>query len=140
MRDIMNSLHLQPAISPVVVTDNTAQVSAIIDRSNYDALMFAINVGTLSDADATVAVAVDHGNQSNLSDAASVPAAMLNGTLALAGFKFDDDVETRKIGYVGDKKYVRITLTPANNTGNIPLSCVAILGHPYVGPTPNPPQ
>ena len=35
--------------------------------------------------------------------------------------------------------YVRLTVTPANNTGNVFLAAIALLGHPRNAPTPNPP-
>ena len=38
-----------------------------------------------------------------------------------------DDDEVRKIGYIGDKRYVRLTITPAANTGNADLSAIAVL-------------
>jgi hypothetical protein len=136
----MNNLHFVPAIAPVVVTDNTAQVSAIIDTRGYDSLTFAIQTGTLADADATFAVTIDHGDASNLSDAAAVPTSMLVGTTALASFTFADDGECRKIGYVGSKRYVRLTITPSANAGNAPLSSMAILGNAAIAPTANPPQ
>lgn len=140
MRDMMNNLHTVPAIAPVVVTDNTAQVSAIIDLQGYDACTFVITTGTLADADATFAVTMDHGNASNLSDAAAVTSADLVGTYALAGFTFADDGETRKIGYVGARRYVRLTITPSANAGNAPLAAIAILGLPRIAATANPPQ
>lgn len=140
MRDMMNNIHPVPAIAPVVVTDNTAQVSAIIDLQNYDSCTFVITTGTLADADATFAVTMDHGNAANLSDAAAVTANDLVGTLALAGFNFGDDGETRKVGYVGSRRYVRLTVTPTGNTGNAPLAAIALLGHPRIAATANPPQ
>lgn len=140
MRDMMNNIHTAPAIAPVVVTDNTAQVSAIIDLRDYDACTFVITTGTLADADATFAVTMDHGNASNLSDAAAVAAADLVGTYAAASFTFADDGETRKIGYVGNRRYVRLTITPSNNTGNAPLAAIAVLGYPRIAATANPPQ
>lgn len=139
MRDMMNHIHVLAGIAPAVVTDNTAQVSAIIDVRGYDALTWLINTGTLSDADATLAVTMDHGEAANLSDAAAVAATDLVGTLALAGATFADDGETRKVGYIGTKRYVRLTITPANNTGNIPISAMALLGRPSRQPTANPP-
>jgi hypothetical protein len=141
MRDLMNNIHVLNAISPVAArTDNTAIVSAIIDTKGYDSLTFAIAIGTNTDANATFAVTMDHGDASNLSGGGAVPAAELVGTLALAGFQFDDDVESRKIGYVGNKRYVRLTITPTgNDAGNIFVAAVAILGHPHRAPTPNPP-
>jgi hypothetical protein len=47
---------------------------------------------------------------------------------------FGDDNETRKLGYVGNKRYVRLTITPANNTGDTFFSAVAIQGHAHAGP------
>jgi hypothetical protein len=141
MRDQMNDLHILNAISPVAArTDNTAIVSSIIDRQGYDSLTFGIAVGTNTDTNATFAVTMDDGDAANLSDAAAVAAGDLVGTYALAGYTFADDAESRKIGYRGNKRYVRLTITPSgNDSGNIFLAALAILGHPSVAPTPSPP-
>jgi hypothetical protein len=141
MRDQLSSLHILNAISPVAArTDNTAINSAIIDRAGYESLTFGIAVGTNTDADATFAVTMTHGDAADLSDGAAVTAADVAGTLALAGHTFSDDAESRKVGYVGSKRYVRITVTPTgNDSGNIFLAALAILGNPMNAPTPNPP-
>ncbi|MFC5421958.1 hypothetical protein ACFPOB_20560 [Bosea eneae] len=140
MRDLANHLHVKRAISPAAaVTDNTAIVSQIIDRAGYEKLMFAISTGSLADADATFTVLLEHGDAANLSDAAAVPDAQLTGTEALAGFGFGDDDEVRKLGYVGPRRYLRLTITPANNTGNVFVSAVAILASGRYGPPANPP-
>lgn len=139
MRDMMNNITPAVAITPAVVTDNTAQVGAIIDRQGYEGVTFAIALGTLVDADATFAVLVEDGDDSGLSDAAAVADTGLVGTETLAGFDFDDDGAARKIGYVGNKRYVRLTITPSANTGAAPMAAVAILGHPHAMPTANPP-
>lgn len=139
MRDLMNNIHVARAISPVSVSDNTAQVSQIIDRQGYDSLTFLIATGSIADADVTFTVLVEHGDQSNLSDAAAVDDAELLGTEALAAFQFNDDDEVRKIGYRGSKRYVRLTITPANNLSAALLAAVAVLGHPDRVPTANPP-
>jgi hypothetical protein len=139
VKDLMNNIHLARAISPVSIADNTAAVSQIIDRRGYDSLTFAILTGSLADADATFAVLVEDGDAANLSDAAAVPDSELLGTEALAGFQFDDDNETRKIGYAGIKRYVRLTITPTSNASAAVIAAVAILGHPSLAPTANPP-
>jgi hypothetical protein len=138
MKDLFNNVTVARAIAPVSVSDNTAQVSSIIDRQGYESVTFAIAAGSLADADATFTVLVEDGNAANLSDAAAVADSNLLGTEALAGFTFADDNATRKIGYVGGKRYVRLTITPANNASAALISAVAILGHPHVTPTPNP--
>ena len=140
MRDLFNHVHPVRAISPVAaVTDNTAYVSEIIDRKGYESLTFLIATGSLADSDATFAVLLEEGDASNLSDAAAVADADLLGTEALAGFTFADDNETRKLGYVGNKRYVRLTITPSGNSGNVFLAAIALLGHPHLTPTANPP-
>lgn len=136
MRDLANHIEVRRAISPAAaVTDNTPFVSQIIDISGFEQLVFAINLGALADADATFTVLVEHGDAANLSDAAAVPDAQLTGTEASASFIFSDDNKVRKIGYVGSKQYVRLTVTPANNTGNVFLSAIAILSGARYGAT-----
>ena len=142
MRDQANNIHPVPAMPPkAAVTDNTAFVSAIIDRRGYDALTFLIITGTNADADATYTVLVEDGDASDLvADGAAVSDDQLVGTEALAAFTFADDGECRKIGYIGDKRYVRLTITPANNTGNAFVAAIALLGMPSLRPTANPPS
>lgn len=144
MRDFISNIQVKRAISPVVVTDNTAQVSLVIDRLGYESASFIIATGTLSDSDTTVAVLLEEGdssaNNTTLSDAAAVADADMvsqtSGTApeTAAAFQFDDDNEVRKIGYIGTKRYLRLTITPSGNTGNIPLAAVAILANPTMKP------
>ncbi|MDL1909705.1 hypothetical protein FBQ81_03275 [Chloroflexi bacterium CFX6] len=115
MKDLHNSVKISRAISPASVADTTPQVSQILDTANYAANELAILTGSIADADATFTVLMEEGDQSNLSDAAAVADTDLLGTEAEAGFQFDDDNETRKIGYIGSKRYIRATITPVNN-------------------------
>lgn len=140
MRDLINNIDAKRAISPAAATtDNTAFVSSILDRIGADSVAALIILGSLADADATFAVTMDHGDASNLSDAVAVPADQMNGSLTLAGFDFSADNAIRKIGYNGGKRYVRLTITPAANTGNVFLSAVWLLGKMNLRPTANPP-
>lgn len=136
--DLHNEVVVERAISPVSVADTTAQVSQIIDMAGYRGLEFVIAIGSVADADATFTVLVEHGDVSNLSDAAAVADADLIGTEAAAGFQFDDDNETRKIGYKGSKRYVRLTITPVANASAALLSAVAEKHGAMKQPTSNP--
>lgn len=136
MRDITNHLHVVPAFAPkAAVADDTAQVSAILDLAGYDGVMLSMLTGTLTDVDATFALTFQHGDAANLSDAAAVATTDLVGTLAGGGFTFADDIEARKIGYVGSKRYLRATVTPTGNTGNLFLAGNWILSKARYGPT-----
>lgn len=136
-RDLHNRLHFVPLIVPVAArTDNTAIVSAIIDLQGYESCEFVLVTGTNTDTNATFAVTVDEGDAANLSDAVAVTNAKLIGTLAEAGFIFSDDNECRKLGYIGSKRYVRLTVTPSgNDSGNIFIAGVAVLGNARNKPT-----
>jgi len=134
-KDLFNDIEVRACLASITGgTGDTAFVGAIIDHSGFESLVYAINLGTMTDADVTFVVLVEHGDASNLSDAAAVPDEFLLGTELGAGFRFDDDGETRKIGYKGGKRYSRVTITPTGNTGNIPIGIVAILGHPRKAP------
>lgn len=141
-REIHNQIHTVPLIAPIAArTDNTAITSAIIDTAGFNACEFVLVTGTNTDTNATFAVTVEEGDNSALSDTGAVAAADLVGTLALAGFTFADDIECRKLGYIGKKRYVRLTVTPSgNDSGNIFIAGVAILGSPATNPQANPPQ
>jgi hypothetical protein len=138
-KDLHNNIDIKRAISPVSVSDNTAQVSQILDTRGYESVELVISTGSIADADATFVVLIEDGDSATLTDAAAVSDTFLLGTEALAGFQFDDDNECRKIGYVGGKRYVRATITPASNASAALFSAVWVLGHARTAPTANPP-
>lgn len=138
MKDLHNNVN-PTAAACVTVTDTTAIVSGIVDMQGYNSLEFLIGTGTLADVDATFTVLVEDGDDSGLSDAAAVTDANLLGTEVLAAFTFAADDSTRKIGYIGTKRYVRCTVTPVANTGSAPVAIIALQGNPNNAPTANPP-
>lgn len=136
MRDLANSLAVRRLISPLAAaqTDNTAIVSQILDLAGFQAAMLVIAAGNLADADATFTTLLEHGDAANLSDAAPVPDSQLTGTEAAASFTFAEDNAVKKLGYVGPKRYLRLTITPANNTGAAIFSAVAVLSSARYSP------
>ena len=142
MRDLANRLHFKPAIAPVAArTDNTAIVSTVLDTLGYGSAVLALVTGTNTDADATFTVLLEESNDSGMSGAAAVADADMIGTEVLASFTFADDVECRKLGYIGNKRYIRVTVAPAGNgAGDIFIAGVWVQGHPASMPTANPPQ
>jgi hypothetical protein len=140
LRDIANNLTLKRAVSPQAArTDNTAIVSEILDVRNFESVMLAVQLGANTDANATFTVLLEESNDSGMSGANAVSDDDMNGTEALAGFQFDDDNECRKLGYVGNKRYIRATITPAgNDSGNIFLAASWVC-KPWRMPAENPP-
>lgn len=85
--------------------------TTIIDTEGCESVTFIFPAG------ATTSIALAHGDDSALSDAAAVHADFIIG--ALSGYDADSTV---MVGYVGKKRYVRATLT--NAEANTSLVCV----------------
>lgn len=139
MKDNFNKIHPLRCISPVSVADTTAQVGQIIDKKGFESLTYVIATGSIADADCTFTVLLEESNDSGMSGAVAVDDADLLGTEVLAAFQFDDDNETRKLGYIGSKRYTRLTITPVANASAAVICAVAILDDPMISPTANPP-
>lgn len=139
MFDLFNCINPKRSISATSVADNTAQVGQIIDRQGFESVTYVIDIGSVADADATFTVLLEDGDDAALADAAAVADTFLLGTEALASFQFDSDNTLRKLGYIGNKRYTRMTITPAANASAALFSAVCILGHAGIEPTDNPP-
>src|SRR3990167_5474092 len=110
--DSFNNTKIVPALTPRQVSDDTPQVGSIVDLAGFHSALIGIAIGTL----------------------AAVPDADLLGTEAGASFTEADDNETRKLGYIGVKRYIRLTVTPSGNAAAADMSAVAVLSDPRVGP------
>ena len=127
MKDLHNNIQALRAFAPVSGgANNTAVVSQIIDTQGANALEFIISLGNLADDDATFALTAQESNAANMDGSNQVAATDLLGTTAGASFIFSDDNKVAKIGYVGSKRYVTVTITPSANTGAWLHSGVAI--------------
>jgi hypothetical protein len=136
MRDLYNNIEVRRGFSPAAaVTDNTAYVSQIIDMRGFKSLVWCILLGSLVDADMTTVFLMEDGDDSGLSDAAAVADVKMDPTEIIAAFDFGDDNTVRKIGYVGEKRYVRLTITPSANTGDMFVAVMALLGDADRRPT-----
>lgn len=135
----MNNLHhdvkYSRALSPAVATTNdTAFVSEILDTANFKVNEVVILTGSLADANATFTALLEEGDVSNLSDNAAVGDGDLLGTEALASFTFAADNSVKKLGYIGSKRYIRLTVTPSGNTGDAYVAAVWAQGGARVAP------
>ena len=137
-KDMHNNITASRVLSPAVaITDNTAQVGQIIDSQGYESVEYIIATGSLADTDATFTVLLEDGDESDVSDNAAVADAFLLGTEAAASFTFAADNSIRRLGYVGKKRYTRMTITPAGNSREAYFSVVAIKGNPKTAPVAN---
>ena len=133
-QDLNSVIKVVPAIPPQLITGPASVQSAIIDTVDYESLTFVLLSATITTGDFTFTL--DHGNEPDLSDAQPVQAPESQGS-ELFGvsplFGAPESNAVRRLGYRGDKRYVRATIV-GNPTGVGTLGCVAIQGHPRIAP------
>ena len=132
--ELHNNISAVRVISPVSTTGNTAIVGAIMDMQGFSAAEFLITLGTVVTSGTTYTALLEEGAVANLSDAAAVADADLLGTEALASFIDSEINTTKKLGYKGNKRYIRLTMTPAGNTGASTMAAVCVKGCPSIAP------
>lgn len=122
------------ALIPTALSSDTALVGATIDLEGCDGVEFFIVSNTISDSDATFAVQLFADDASGMGTEADVTsAAHLYG--ATTDWTFADDSTIRQFGYRGNKRYLRIKITPTNNTGTGTFAAVAVKRAKKVGST-----
>jgi hypothetical protein len=123
-RDLKNNITVNPVLH-ADVSDNTAQVGTVQDHRGSKSHTYVIHAGTLADADATFTTLLEESDASG-SGFAAVADEYLLGTEAAASFTFADDNTVKTLGYIGNKRYTRLTITPANNAGAASFSAVCV--------------
>jgi hypothetical protein len=119
--DNTNGKTVVNALDATAVTANGTTVGEIIDTKDFESITFLLTLTARSGGDATPLI--EDGDESDLSDAAAVADAFLIGTEA--GAKIDAANEVSKIGYVGKKRYVRLSSVNANSA-NLTVTGLAI--------------
>lgn len=142
MKDLFNRIKTSQLFPPkAAVTDNTAQASNIIDLGGYYSAIIELILGTESDADAIFDVKITESDDSGMAGATAVATTDLQPDTQLTNpatggtsgaqysFLFSNDNINLKIGYLGIKRYLQVTVTPTNNTGNLFMAGSVILSN-----------
>ncbi len=151
MKDLYNEIKLIKSYAPKdEAADATDEVGAVIDLAGYQSFVYAILTGLLADAGAVFSVLIEHADELafNVTNVA-VPAADLQIDTASgavldatpetgfqAAFDQANDGAVAKIGYKGNKRFLRMTISPVgNSTSSDPVAVVGIYGDPIHAPT-----
>lgn len=121
--DLHHSIDAAVALDTQAITTDTTTVGNIIDMKGKLAIDFVILSGTLTDG--TYTAVLEEGDESNLSDAANVPAARLLGTLPV--FVAADDNEVRRVGFFKSKRFVRLSLVSTGTSTGGTIGAVVVI-------------
>ncbi len=124
MKDLHHNLKTEVAFDITAISSDTTTTGNIIDMQGYHSAEFAILSGTLTDG--TYTVLIEEGDESDLSDAAAVADAQMLGSEAAASFIASEDDEVKKVGYIGNKRYVRLSIVSASTSSGGTISAIAI--------------
>lgn len=125
LRDLYSNLKVINA-TVAAPTDNTAITSPTVDTRDYDQVLFVVATGTLADADATFAAVMAESDNSNMSSSNNVDDTDMIGLESGVSFTFAEDNFEAKIGYIGNKRYVNLTITPTGNASAAPVTILAL--------------
>lgn len=124
-RDLYNNIGVRPAIVPAV--QSAAADGITIDTNGFNRIAFAVSTGAIAGS-GDFGLAIQESDQSGSGFAAPDPGFVdSNAPATLAASS------SYKLGYRGNKRYVRLSLTKAGGT-SIALGAVAVLGDPAVTP------
>ena len=144
MHDLHNNCRSKRVIAPVAIGANATKTGAIIDRQGYSGVEFIAAYGAVTTTGTIVTLVVFDGDVTGTMT--SVADANLLGTEALASLPVQATARTsevgknvsKRVGYKGTKRYVRVD---AISTGTTSVGCVsvaALLHSPSSAPTANP--
>lgn len=129
MKDQKTLLKVENALDLTTLSGAGSTVGEIIDRDGFEAVTFINRVDGHSAG--AVTPLIEDGDDSALADASAVADAFLIGTEAEASLSADG---VKTIGYVGQKKYVRMTLVAVGTSVDAKVSGLAIKGEPHFAP------
>jgi hypothetical protein len=144
MRSLLRNIDVVESINPVAVgTTGTGKTGNAVDRAGYQSVVLAFSYGAITATGAAFTATVLHSDSATAASFTSVADADLVGTEAsvgvAAGVRTDGvgDNITKRIGYIGNKRYVKGKIT-STVTAATPVSCQVILGDPNNAPVAAP--
>lgn len=135
-KDQFSSIKVVPAFDIQIISSDTTTTGDVIDTKGFNSVTFVFQTGTVTDGDYTVLIEDADESAFNVTNAAVADTYLL-GTEAGASFDADtDDNDVAKIGYIGGKRYVRMSVVSTNTGGDASATIggVCILGHPLDAP------
>lgn len=143
IRDLHSNIRTKTVITPTAIGPNATKSGLVIDRQGYGGVEFIAAYGSVTTTGTVVTLVVKDGDATG--SLTSVADDYLIGTEALASLLAatprtagTTKEVTKRIGYIGNKRYVTVN---AVQTGTTSVGCVsveAVLHSPENAPTANP--
>ena len=134
MKDLYNHIEFVQAIKPVLVKDITVPAAATVDLAGFNSAVIELSVGLKSADTGTITLKAEHSDATSFAD---VAAADMQGVTPAEGVIYtidadSDDSTSRivKFGYVGGKRYLKLTIAEVGaNANGVILGVTVVKGH-----------
>lgn len=140
--DLHNNIKQVMALAPVALGATGANTGRVIDRKGYAGVEFLLEYGAITTTGTVVTPVLYAADTTGA--LASVADADLIGTEALAGLAAGarasgvGKLVTKRLGYKGDKRYMRLDMNGTGTTSAGIIASSAILFNPEAAPVANP--
>lgn len=143
-KDLQNSIKSQRVIAPIAIGANATKTGKIIDRKGYGGVEFIASYGAVTTTGTIVTLVAFEGDVTGTMT--SIADADLLGTEALASLPVQATSRTsevgmnvsKRLGYKGRKRYVRVDAVGTGTTSVGAVSVEALLFNPEAGVPANP--
>lgn len=144
-RSLYNALDFRQALVQSTIT-TAAKNTGDEDLQGYDSCLIVVDLGLIngmssdSPTAGEISVTVQHADDDGTGSAGSysnVADTDLDGGTQSSGVvhTFDEDNTTAfKIAYIGDRRFIKVTLTPTGLGAGGPIGVGLILGHKHLEP------
>ena len=143
IKDLHNNVRTKTVISPLAIGANATKTGLVVDRQGYGGVEFIASYGAVTTTGTVVTLVVKEGDVTGT--LTSVADTDLLGTEALASLLAatpraagTTKEVTKRIGYVGNKRYVQVNAVQTGVTSVGVVGVAAVLHSPAVAPTVNP--
>lgn len=143
IKDLHSNVRTKTVISPLAIGANATKTGLVVDRQGYGGVEFIASYGAVTTTGTVVTLVVKEGDVTGTMT--SVADAYLLGTEALASLPAatprtagTTKEVTKRIGYVGNKRYVSVDAVQTGVTSVGVIGVAAVLHSPAVAPTTNP--
>ena len=138
MMDVHNNIDVVRTIAPVAVgTTGTGQTGKVVDRNGYQGVEFLISYGAITSTAAVFTVVAKEGDATGTMT--SIANADLLGTESAAGIAAGARTSnsnknvSKRLGYIGIKRYVSLSISSTATAGT-PVSAEVLLTNPRKAP------
>lgn len=132
MRDMANDVSVAATITPIVVNNDTEGTGVAVDLAGYESATLIVHVGVSGD---TLSGSVYHTvklQESATTTSGDFTDVAAGDCIGTNGQVIDDAAEDDvviKLGYVGNKRYVRAFIdTTGTHTNGTPIGAVVVRG------------